>query len=343
MKLTQRTFILGALLLSGLGLPRLSYAIVGCTNAYLTGTYNAQVSSANFMSVLNTLNGAAAPAASVKTDDIGGFGGPTGFWTGVGNGDVPDNSFNGTTTPADGGTTGGTTGSTSGGLGNNPGSLSGKTPGLGRFFLDGNGNVVGLSSANTNTVIGSYNIASDCTGTLKLNTGETFYVVAAGNGAQVLFMQYDASGPGAVGVLDRSVSACADTGSPQSFAFSYFGAQAAAASSSSAATTAAASPAFLPTSAVGAISIDGQGGFMLKEWVFSSGAAKLASATGSYTITGDCNMVLKFSSSSGATTGSAGNAPSALRGLLVSGSMGLIIVQTDSSASDMVPGSFLAQ
>ena len=41
----------------GLGVPRVSYAITGCSNVNLSGTYNAQVSSTNFMSVLNALNG----------------------------------------------------------------------------------------------------------------------------------------------------------------------------------------------------------------------------------------------------------------------------------------------
>ena len=43
----------------GLGLPHQAYATASCTNNFLTGTYNAQVSNLNFLSVLATLNAAA--------------------------------------------------------------------------------------------------------------------------------------------------------------------------------------------------------------------------------------------------------------------------------------------
>jgi len=285
MRLTVRIVMAVASLLSGLGVLRVSYAITGCTNAYLTGTYNAQISSANFMNVLNALN---TPAGSTSKSTTGG--------------------------PASGTTS--------------------SLPGLGQLFLDGNGNIVGTSASSPNMIIGSYTVNTDCTGTANLNSGQTFYIVVAANGAQAMFMESDAAGGGSVGVLDRSTTACIGPGSEESFAFSYFGAQA---------PTGTSTPMFLPAAAVGSISLDGQGNFSMKEWVYANGSAMPVNAAGSYTIDYNCNLVLSFRPGSGATTGSAANAPAALRGLLVSGSMGLILVQTDQAPTDLVPGTFVAQ
>src|ERR1044071_1982789 len=68
MTTSQRTRVLVGLLLFGLvlSLPQASYAVSGCTNAYLTGTYNAQVSSINLLNVLNTLNAAAGGSGSAS-------------------------------------------------------------------------------------------------------------------------------------------------------------------------------------------------------------------------------------------------------------------------------------
>ena len=52
----RRLCIAGGLLICSLGMPRVSFGISGCTNAYLTGTYNATIASANVTNVLNTLN-----------------------------------------------------------------------------------------------------------------------------------------------------------------------------------------------------------------------------------------------------------------------------------------------
>ena len=161
MTLTQRMYMVTGLLVC-LGLPRASFGISGCTTGYLTGTYNAQISSTNFMNVLNTLNSTAATGsgkggAQALDASLPPFGGPTGFGTGMPPAAGASDS---------GGTTGGTTVNL-GGFGNNPNSLSGQTPGLGRFFFDGSGNIVGLAQgANTNNVIiGSYSVNSDCTAT----------------------------------------------------------------------------------------------------------------------------------------------------------------------------------
>lgn len=293
---TQRVLIVGGVLLSGLGLPRVSYAVTGCSNANLRGIYNAQISSGSLMNVLNTVNG--------STTTSGG---------------TTSSSGSTTTTPA--------------GLGSNPSSLSGPTPGLGRFFFDGNGSIVGLSSANVNVPIGSYTVASDCSATVKLNSGRTFIAVVAAGGARVLFLE--SSGSGTAGELDLSVSACNAADNPQSFAFSYFGAQRAASTAGTSGT--AAGSMFQPAAAVGSLALDGQGAFTMKEWFSSAtGTAQLANASGTYAIGADCSIKLTFQTSDK-------GAPVAFRGLLVSGSSGLIMVQTDQTATDLVPGTLISQ
>src|SRR5262249_36972361 len=143
------------------------------------------------------------------------------------------NAVNGVT-----GTTG-TTG-TQAGLGGSPNSLSGQTPALGRFYFDGSGNIVGNTSATStlSLTVGSYAVVQDCTGTMKLNSGQNFDIVVAAGGDQVLFIQTDASGGGAIGTLQRSAPACAGVIVPyfsgaapdasKTYAFSAFGAQSAA-------------------------------------------------------------------------------------------------------------------
>src|SRR5580765_2485037 len=117
---SQRTCILGGLLFCtlGLGVPRVSYAITGCSNAYLSGTYNAQVTSSSLMSVLNALNhtGGSTGGATGATGSTGSTGASGGGFFG-----------SGTPTTATGptGTAGGTTGAVMGpGFANNPFSLN---------------------------------------------------------------------------------------------------------------------------------------------------------------------------------------------------------------------------
>ncbi len=57
MKQSKRTLVTAGVLLLGLFAATPAFAISGCTNQSIMGTYNAQISSAAFTSVLNTLNG----------------------------------------------------------------------------------------------------------------------------------------------------------------------------------------------------------------------------------------------------------------------------------------------
>ena len=118
---THKTLALAGFLLCGLTLPQASYGITGCTNGNIMGVYNAQVSSANFTNVLNSINGSRARR----------------HWYNRHNRDYHNTTTTATTNP--------------GGFGNNPNSISGKIPGLGRYFFDGNGNIAGVTAGSTNT------------------------------------------------------------------------------------------------------------------------------------------------------------------------------------------------
>jgi hypothetical protein len=287
-----------------LGLPKVSYAVTGCTNTYLLGTYTAEVSSTNFLNVLNSVN---TPAATTGTGGSGSTG-----------------------TAA--------TGSTAiVGFVNNPASLSGASPGTSRFYFDGNGNIVG-----SNALAGTYNVNSDCTGTVKLATGATFNTVVAANGGRVLFMQTNAGAGAVVGTLQRSTNTCVAY-QPQSFGFSFFGAQQASASSTTgsggtgstggtgtgASTTNAVS--FVPYSALGVLTLNGTGQFTMSEWVSQNNTTSTVTASGNYTLGGDCSLVLTFTSPGAAT----------VRGSWVNGMSGLLVVQPD--ALSTITGTFVSQ
>lgn len=322
---THKTLTFAGLVLCILILPQVSYGITGCTNANLMGAYNAQISSSGMMNVLNTLNGAVATSPTTGTKSVA---------------------------------------ANPGGFGNNPYSLTGKIPGLGRYVLDGTGNINGVAPGATGFMtIGTYKVNDDCTATMSLNTGETFNAIVAASGARILFIESDAAGGGAIGELDLATTACiAGSGGPQTFAFNVFGAQQVGSTSSSptpkasldsifdtdlssgmaAHDTVPVSVAFQATAALGAITLDGQGSFSLTEWLYASGTLKPVKATGTYTFGMNCNLKLMFNAASGATTGSA-SAPAPVQGIIVSGSSGLLEFQTDQVMTDIVTGQLVGQ
>ena len=186
---------------------------------------------------------------------------------------------------------------------------------MGRYFFDGNGNIVGLGTNGLNTTIGTYTVKTDCSATLKLNSGQSFFAVLANGGARILFIESDASAPGIVGELDLAENACVTTGgAPQNFAFSFFGSTANTTTTGTGNGTgtgrhwdgrpelalapeqALAQP--LPRrslrSAIGSLNLDGQGGFTIREWATGTGNVQLVTASGTYTITQDCSIRLTF-------------------------------------------------
>jgi hypothetical protein len=327
MTLTHKNLTFAGLLLCLLILPQVSYGITGCTNANLMGDYNAQISNSGLMNVLNSMS-------------------------------------NVTSTPGPTGTTPIPATANPGGFGNNPNSLTGKIPGLGRYFLDGNGNINGVQPGATGfIVIGKYSVNDDCTATMSLNTGATFNAIVAANGTRVLFIESDSAGGGAIGELDLATTACiAGEGGQKTFAFNVFGAQQASTPSSGTTPTASVasifgtdlssgmashdtvpvSVAFQPTSVLGSITLDGQGSFSLSEWLFTGGSLKPVKATGTYTFGMNCNISLTFNQAA-SSTGSGGATPAAVQGILVTGSSGLLVFQTDQVAADTVTGQLVGQ
>ena len=66
MKRLRQTWILGGLLVCGIGmgLPDVSYAVTGCSNANLQGTYVSELASADLLNVLNSINTTATSGGS---------------------------------------------------------------------------------------------------------------------------------------------------------------------------------------------------------------------------------------------------------------------------------------
>jgi hypothetical protein len=341
---TRRTVVIGGLFLCSIGLPRVTLAVTGCTNGQLQGFYNAQIASGNFMNVLNALNSSSVAAPSTTAQGF--FGGPTGFGSGYASG-----------TPGAAAAASPSAGTGSSSTGSTPlANLPGPQPGLGRLYFDGNGGIIGVSTGSqslTNQSIGTYTVNTDCSATVKLNSGQNFTAVITSDGKHALIIESDSAGAGAVGTLDRQQAACISSQSAQSFAFSYFGAQQAPAASTGGSgsgsgsggtggtATTPTSTQFVPASAIGSLTLDGQGDFTMTEWVLSNGAIKTVTAAGTYAVSGDCTIKLTFD----AKSLSSANASflQVFRGFLVSGDTGLIVVQTDTNPVDMVPGQFIVQ
>jgi hypothetical protein len=125
----------------------------------------------------------------------------------------------------------GTTGATgaAGGLAGGTSSIDGNVPGLGRFYFDGNANIMGLAPNSTTGApvfaqAGIYSAASNCTAAIAMSSGQHSNPVVADQGNQIFFIQSDASGNGATGVPQRSSNSCVGSLYPQSFGFQFSGA-----------------------------------------------------------------------------------------------------------------------
>ena len=146
------------------------------------------------------------------------------------------------------------------GFGNNIYSLA-DAAGMGRYYFDGAGGISGqvrTYNGFVNLVVGSYAVNDDCTATITLNGGFNYNAVLVNGGAQALFMESDAGGHGAVGSLARSPNTCGPNYSqtPQTYGFSYYGAQGPIAGNTAANATPDIGQLY---SAVGMLSLDGQG------------------------------------------------------------------------------------
>jgi hypothetical protein len=309
----------------GLGLPGSAYAVIGCGNNYLQGTYSAQITSANYQGLLSALNTSTTGTGSSGTTTTGGAGstGTTGT---------------GTTTTAIG---------PQAGFGNNPNSIAGAIQGLGSFYFDGNGNILGWNAAtSTYTPLGTYTVNDDCTGSMQLTAGQTFNAVVAQTGNQIMFLETDANGAGAVGTFQRSRATCSAITGNESFAFSFYGAHPVSSSTSGTGTsgtgtTTTAMTTYAPYSAVGSLTLTPTG-FIINGWGNQNGTVGPFMAAGAYTVGYNCSLQLNLSNSnSTSATTSAFPAPAALSGILVNTTSGLISLQTSNNST--ITGQFIAQ
>ena len=139
MTLIQKLSMGGGLLLCGLGLPIPSFAVGSCNNTNLVGTYNASLTSAAFANVVSHREQYATSATS-GTGTGTGTGTTTGTGTGTGT-TAPVRQQERRTTTGTG--TGTSSSSVATGLVGNASSINGNVPALGRFYFDGNGNILG--------------------------------------------------------------------------------------------------------------------------------------------------------------------------------------------------------
>jgi hypothetical protein len=329
------------------------------------GAYNAQISSIGFQNVINAVNTAAASLGSTGSTGTTGTTGVTGSTgtTGV-TGTTGATGVTGSTgttgvtgvTGATGvtGTTGvtgvtgstgvtGTTGATlPGGFGSNTASINGSVPGLSRFVFDGNGAVLGLATGSTANVpllapVGSYSVASNCTATISLNSGQHYNAVIVNQGNEVLFGQSDSNGNGATGVLVRSANSCTASQYPQSFGFEFYGAMQPA--------SASANGMFLtPYSSIGVLNTDGNGNFTISAFQFgSNGASSQAlTASGTYTVGSNCTLNLSFAAPVAGST-SVFQSPASIAALLngTTTTNGLITLQPTSG--QLISGVVISQ
>jgi hypothetical protein len=275
MKATLRIY-LAAGVLAALALPKPSLAIDGCTTAYLSGTYNAQITNIAIQSVAGAVNGATA----------------------------------GQTTAA----------GLPGGFSSSPSSISGNTPGLARFFFDGNGNILGLAAGSASTAlsyapVGLYAVASNCTAAFYLNSGQHYNGVVVAGGNAVLFVQSDAGSNGVTGILQRSANSCSASQYPQSFGFQLYGATAQTAAPQGAA-PAVPAVSVTPYSVVGLLNLDGNGNFTITQFQYGAFGTELANGSGTYTVGANCVLNLAF-----ATGASSSITPPASFAALISGTV----------------------
>ena len=230
----------------------------------------------------------------------------------------------------------GTTNATVLGFVSNPASLSGNLPGLGRFYLDGTGNIVGVTAASStspamSTNVGKYTVNTDCSGSASFTSGAAYDIYLSGNGSEVQYERTDSTGGGEIGVLLRA-SSCVNLNYPGSFTFAYGGSRSQTGTSG---TTAQGS-----YSAIGSISLNGSGAFAMSQSLYSATGVQRSTSSGSYTVGGDCSVVLSFSTASGSSsTGFV--APTSFRILMVNSTTGLLSTQPD--ATTTLTGTVTAQ
>jgi hypothetical protein len=214
------------------------------------------------------------------------------------------------------------------GFGSNPNSLSGSLPGLGRYYLDGTGNVVGMSAASSTTPavtsnVGTYSVNVDCSGNVKLTNGAAYDIFVASDGTLITDVRTDSTGGGEQGILRRAAS-CVTLNYPGNYTFAINGGTKQTPTGGTSGTYA--------YSATGTLNLNGSGSFTMAETLVTASGAARSTSTGSYTVGADCSVNLTFSTASGANSTSF-VAPNSFRFLMTDASSGLLSVQPDSATT----------
>ena len=279
MTILDRMLLTGGLLLCGLGWPRVSYAISGCSNGTLAGTYNAQVETINLASAIS------APGTGTVSNAV-----PASLTGGL----------SGTNTSLAGNVAG---------LGrfvfDGGGNIVGANVSTSGVVLSGN------------AALGTYNVNPDCSMTMALASGQTFDGVIVSSGAsanglsnpngtlnEILFVETDTAGAGVSGTFSRAPNTCL-AATAQSFGFQFQGVTATPASTSgtgtvvlsvagSAAPGSSSGPSFATNSGIGVLRVDGQGGFALSETSAAGGSVQRVTSSGTYTLGTNCAIQLTF-------------------------------------------------
>jgi hypothetical protein len=194
---------------------------------------------------------------------------------------------------------------------------------LGRYYFDGTGNIIGVTAASSTSPavslnVGTYTVNIDCSASVKFTSGAAYDIYLATNEQEGLYVRTDALGGSEFGNLRRAGSCIALNGS---YSFQAGGA-----------TTQ--SPTGGPTgtyaySAVGSLALDGIGNFNLAQSLVTSAGAQKSTASGTYTVGGDCSVTLKFNSPSNSSF----VIPASFKILMIDSTTGMLALQPDSTST----------
>ena len=207
------------------------------------------------------------------------------------------------------------------GFANNPNSLSGKIAGLGRYYFDGTGNIIGVTAASSTSPavalnVGTYSVNLDCSASAKFTSGASYDMYLAATSQEALYVRTDALGGSEFGILRRA-GACFALNGTYTFQVGGVSTQ---------------SPTGGPTgayaySAAGSLALDGIGNFNLAQSLVTSAGPQKSTASGTYTVGGDCSVTLKFN----APANSAFVVPASFKILMIDSTTGMIALQPDST------------
>lgn len=212
------------------------------------------------------------------------------------------------------------------GLGGNDNSLSGNVPALGRYYFDGNGNIIGVATGKiaANVAVGKFSVNTDCTGKITLGSGAAYDIVLAESGRTLTYVRTDGDGGGNLGVVHRA-GTCLSLNYPNGFTFAVAGA--------SQQTDSTGATAFGPYSILGSMSLNGNGSFNMSQTVYKASGVARSTAAGTYSVGADCGVTFKFTP--------AANAPASFRVMMVNSASGLLAIQPD--ANTTLTGAFTVQ